>query len=290
MGDSTTTTLTELIPIIIATAEWTRQAGTVIRPLIKEFDISGKDGNTLQLPILAAAGRAGDTTEGDDYVTTTTLDSGSGPANIQCKIIKHIFLATDLSDLSIKELGSLIGEGLGQAMANKIEYDLQQLFSGFSQTVAGATVGLALAHFDSAMQQLRAAHAPGPYNAVLSTKQIWGPKGISEIFPRSANYRDTAAPPGTPAGAIAEHGFAAEVLGFRIHCSTVIVTDGGDDDAGGFLSQKALALVMKSKKMVYETDRDVSAGETEHVGWLTLKAAEYKDLDGVYCLSDVSVV
>ena len=288
MADSTTTTLTELIPIIIATAEWTRQAGTVIRPLIKEFDISGKDGNTLQLPIMAAAGRAGDTSEGSDYTTTTTLDSGSGPSNIQCKIIKHIFLATDLADLSVKELGSLIGEGLGQAMANKIEYDLQQLFSGFSQVVAGAGVALALAHFDSSMQQLRSAHAPGPYNAILSTKQIWGAKGISEIFPRQANYRTTAPPPGTPAGAIAEHGFAAEILGFRIHCSTIIVTDGADDDAGAFLSQKALALVMKSKKMVYETDRDVSAGETEHVGWLTLKGAEYRDADGVYALTDVS--
>lgn len=288
MADSTTTTLAELIPIIIATAEWTRQAGTVIRPLIKEFDISGKEGNTLQLPILAAAGRAGDTTEGSDYATTTTLDSGSGPSNVSCKIVKHIFLATDLADLSIKELGAIIGEGLGQAMANKIEYDLQQLFSGFSQTVAGAATALTVAHFDSAMQQLKAAHAPGPYNAVLSTKQIWGAKGLSAIFPKSANYRDTAAPPGTPAGDMAQHGFAAEVLGFKIYNSTVITTDVNDDDAAGFFSQKALALVMKSKKMVYETDRDVSAGETEHVGWMTLKAAEYKDNNGVYCLSDVS--
>ncbi len=237
---------------------------------------------------MAAAGTAGDTTENSDYTTYTALDSGSGPSNVTAKIIKHIFCPTDLAELGSQEnLGVMVGKMLGEAMDRKIDYDLTQLFSGLDYTVAGAGTSLALAHFDSAMQQLKAAFAPGPYNAVLSTKQIWGAKGISAIFPTYNNYRSTMGFPGTPAGELAQNGFTSQVLGFNIYCDPIITTIAGDDDPGAFISREALVYVHK-KDFVYETDRDGSLGNTEHIGWVGMKCAEFRDTHGVYCLSDVS--
>ena len=200
MAISTSTTLTELIPTIIAAAKFTMQRTDVIRPLVDQYDISKRPGLTLQLPIFAVAGTAGDATEGTDYSTITTLDSGSG-TSLTVTMIKHVFQLTDLADLGSQEnMATKIGLMLGQAMSSKIGYDLASLFSGFSQTVAGAGTALDTAHFDAAMQYLRQAFAPGPYIFVGGVKQVWGPKAISKLFTVNANYRSfTGAVPGSVA-------------------------------------------------------------------------------------------
>lgn len=287
MAKTTSTTITEIIPKIIAAAKFTLQRGEVIRPLVDNYDISKEPGLVQDLPIFAVAGVAGDATEGTDYSTVTTIDSGSG-TSLAALMIKHIFQITDLATLGAREnMPTKIGKMLGQAMAAKIDYDLAALFSGFSQTVAGAATALTAAHFEEAMQYLRQAFAPMPYNFVGGVKQIWGQKGISKLFTTGANYQSFAGNvPGSVAEDITRNGFAGTVLGFTVYSNPGIVEDGDNDVPGGFFSREAIAYVKKTDLRV-EQERDASLTATEWVGSVAKIQGEQRDTYGVYALSDV---
>lgn len=288
MAISTSTTLTEIIPEIISAAKYTLQKTEVIRPLVDNYSLVGKPGLTIQLPIFAVAGEAGDAVEGTDYTTITTIDSGSG-TSLTATMIKHIFQLTDLADMGSQEnMPEKIGNMLGQSVAAKIDTDLAALFTGFSQTVAGAATALTPAHFEEAQQYLRQAFAPPPYNFVGGVKQIWGQKGISKLFTTNANYQSFAGSvPGSVAEDITRNGFAGTILGITIYSNPGIVEDGDNDVPGGFFSREAIAYLKKTDLRVAQ-ERDESLTSTEWVGSMAKKEGEQRDTYGVYALSDVS--
>lgn len=233
-------------------------------------------------------------TESADQTTITSFTSANRAATMSRYAIR-----VDLTDYSAwgntEDLGRRIGLAQGDACAAKYDDVAVSLFSGFSQTVAGAATTLTLAHMFDAMRQLYVAGAPMPYNAVLSPKQIWGAKGVFAMLIQGGNSAATTSVPHSLMGAQGQEflnrGFVTNLGMLDLYASPEIDEDvsSGGDAAGGIFSAEAIGMGEKASGFIeLEDERDGSAAKTEYIANLWIGAIEIKDAFGVYALSDVS--
>lgn len=283
MAISTTTTLTELLDQAIAEAMLTLQEQEVMRPLVENRSLVGFPGLQMAFPIYDPA-TAGDATEDTDYTTTNTVQTTE--VVITCSEVVAAAQLTDLALMSTPQnLGTDVGRILGSAIAKKVDEDLVAYFTGFSQTVAGAGVALTADHLWEARRYLEAAIAAKPYNLVLHPKQVWGPKGLTNLF---TNVFEGSVP-GSVSEDFARNGFSGMVQGFNVYADSNINDDvaAGGDAAGGAFSREAIVYVLK-RDLEVEVERDASLRAQEMVATLVKGDGEKRDNHGVYVLSDVS--
>jgi hypothetical protein len=287
-NETTTTSLNDFVDTLIADAIMQLVRVGVMPPKVRRQSLvgfPGKSANFTKWDALASSDvQAG--TEGTDYSTNKQLSSSVVSATVD----EHLLMSTitDLSrDSSVENVDEGAGILLGNAMAAKLDDDLVGLFSGFSNTVAGAGITLSYDHFTQARQLLANANAPGPYYFVGHDKQIWGPKGISRILDATATSNNAQATPA--AVALQDAGSISRFAGFSIDYSSEINPNvaAGGDAAGGFFSQQAIGLVDKGFLNV-ELERNASMRGYEIVVQGLWKEVEVVDAYGVYALSDVS--
>lgn len=287
-NESTTTSLTDFVDTLIAEAIMQLVRVGVMPPKVRRKSLvgfPGKAANFTKWDALASSDvQAG--TEGTDYTTNKQLSSSAVSGTVD----EHLLMSTitDLSrDSSVENVDDSAGILLGNAMSAKLDDDLVGLFSGFSQTVAGAGTTLSYDHFTQARQLLANANAPGPYYFVGHDKQIWGPKGISGILDATAVSNNAQATPA--ANRFQETGEISRFAGYGIDYSSEINPDvsSGGDAAGAFFSQQAIGLVDKGFLNV-ELERNASMRGYEIVVQGLWKEVEVVDTYGVYALSDVA--
>ena len=132
MAGSTTTTLNDLLPAITAEAMFVAGERSIMRGLVKNYNLAPGQGKTITVPIYPTQTAAG-VTEGDEVSNTEVATSG---ATLTVSTAAIRTLVTDLAVASsasnvVADLGRLFGE----AIARKIDTDLLALFSGFSTGV-----------------------------------------------------------------------------------------------------------------------------------------------------------
>ena len=250
---------------------------------------------TVQFPDYSriASSAAAATADGVDQGTVTSITTAARSATVS----EHVIRA-DVSDLAVMgnsdNLTGNIGDIMGNAVAAKLDDDLDELGKSFSQTECGASNALALSHIFGAMRQLRAAGAPFPYNLVLSPKQVWGPKGIISLLHDQA-VTGSNAKPLSLMGAKGEEamnvGMIGSIAGFNVYWSDQIDEDvsSGGDAAGFAFSKGAIGLAVGPEGLFrIETERNASFRTTEYVATGFWGEVEIKDTFGVYILSDVS--
>lgn len=240
-----------------------------------------------------ASSAVAETAEGTDHSTVQSIASASRSYTV----IEHVIRA-DITDLSVMgsadDLSGNAGEILGNATAAKLDSDLVGLFSGFSQTEAGAGTALTLDHVFGALRQLRAAGAPAPYNLVMSDQGIWGSKGLRSLLVQGGNTGTNPVPHsllGAEGQAFMSRGFVDRLGSIDIYFSNEINDDvaSGGDTASGMFSAGAIGLAVGPDGLYrIEQERNASNRLTEYVSTGFWKAGEVKDAFGVYILSDVS--
>jgi hypothetical protein len=170
------------------------------------------------------------------------------------------------------------------AMRAKLEDDIVGLFSGFSQTVAGAGTSMTVDHWFDSLRQLKAASAPmNDIYAVISPKQFYGAKGLRALV------LDADADSGLLGEELKKKGFVSENFGIKTLVSNEIdenVASGGDA-AGAIYAKGAIGLHSKGLINI-EVERNASLRGYEVVGVGRWKQVELVDTWGVYMLSDVS--
>jgi len=287
-NETTTTSLNDFVDTMIADAIMQLGKVGVMPPKVKQKSLVGFPGKSVNFTKWDAitSSDVGGGTEGTDYTTNKSLTSSVVSGTVD----EHLIMSTitDLSrDSSVEDIDAGAGTLLGNALAGKLDDDLVGLFSGFSQTVAGA--GSVFSHDDimAAVQYLKNANAPGPYFGVFHPKQIWGAKGFSSLIDVSAIANNSQS---TPASIrMQETGEISQYAGINIDWSTEIDDDvaSGDDAAGGIFSPAAIGLVNKGYMNV-ELERNASLRGYEIVVQGLWKEVEVVDTYGVYVLSDVS--
>jgi len=261
-ADTTTTTLTEAIPTIVASALLELDEGDVVRPLVTNVGFPGA-GVVHQTPFITRL-----TSEADDSLASQALDSttsdetspsaatiGVHGAYVQLKEIAA--LAT------VDDMAAVAGKLIGQCVVKRRDLDLVTLFASLTTNQGGAGTNIAPADLYDAYGSLRLYFAPLPYHLILHPQQIWSSVGLISLFDNSSDAIQTQGP-GTVGEDFARYGYAGMALGFNLWVDANIALT-SYNGSGAALSSQAIKYVSKRGFRI-DIEGDASEVATKIVG------------------------
>ena len=271
----------ELYANIVQAAMFTLSEQTVIRPLVRNYDMSGTPGLTAQVPIYPAIA-ASALTDGEDIATATAFNTTS--ATITAAEVGAMVLLQDLArESATDDVAAAVGRQLGDAMAKKVDTDLAGLFSGFTNTVGSGAAEITIEDIFKAAATLRANNAPGPYVAVLHPYQAFQLK--KQLTNAGATMSHALSDVGNEA---LRSGFIGEIAGISLFESTVVTGDSSGAYVGAAMSADAIGYMVK-RNMRIEEQRDASQRGSEFVGTMAYGVSEIFDAYGVGIIGDAAL-
>lgn len=275
--DTTTTTLTECIPTIVASALLELDEGDVVRPLVTNIPFSGP-GVLHQTPFITRL-----TAETDDSLTAQAVDSTTSDETSPsaCTVGVHgaSVMLKDIAQLgSVDDIAAIAGRLIGQCLVKRRDLDLVTLFTSLTTNQGAALTNMAPADLYDAYGSLRTYFAPLPYNLVLHPGHIWSTVGLISFFDNSSDAISGSAGPGTVAEDFTRNGFAGMVLGFSLFADANISLSSYNGSGAAF-SREAIKYVEK-RGMMIEFQRDISEVADEIAGTLIYGEAILRNLHG----------
>ena len=278
-NETTSSTLSELYTEIVAEALFVASERSVMRPLVKNYAISG-GGKSVEVPIYAAVSAAA-VSEASDLSNTAI-----NPTSVTITASENGIMTT-LTDLARnaapRNVAADIGRLFGEAIAKKQDTDLTALFDGFSTAVgSGSTALTAALVFQSIANVRNAGVSMDGVSAVLHPMVAYDLKAnLTNTF-ANANGNDLA-------NEALRNGFVGRLGGVPIYETTNIDNDGtAGDYKQGVFHKDALGLAMMQDLKI-ETQRDASLRADEIVATSVYGVGELNDTYGVELHSDSSI-
>jgi len=157
MAGSTTTTLNDLLPQIVAEAMFVASERSIMRGLVKNYSLGQGQGKTVTVPIYPNQTAAA-LTEGDE-ITNTEVSTNGATLTVTTAAIRT--LVTDLSvAASASNVVADIGRLFGEAIARKIDKDLTAQFTSLSAGFGDNSGQITAASIFQAVAKLKAAAVP----------------------------------------------------------------------------------------------------------------------------------
>jgi hypothetical protein len=262
MADTTTTTLTEAIPTIVASALLELVEGDVVRPLVTNVPFPGP-GVVHQTPFIQKL-----TSEADDSLTSQALDSGTSdetsPSEATVGVHGGYVQLKEIAALAtIDDMAAVAGALIGQCVVKRRDTDLVTLFTSFTTNQGAAATDITPADLYDAYGSLRTYFAPLPYNLVMHPLQIWSSVGLISLFDNSSDAIQTQGP-GTVGEDFARMGFAGLALGFSLYVDANITLTTNNGSAAAF-SKQGIKYVSKRPFRI-DIESDVAEVATRIVG------------------------
>ncbi len=278
-NEVTSSIISELYSDIVQAAQFTLSEGTVIRPLVRNYDNTGTPGLVAQVPIYPAIAAAG-LTDGTDLANTAF---NTTEKTITAAEVGAMVTLTDLANVTAsQDVGSAIGRQLGDAMAKKVDDDLAALFSGFSSSVGSGAAEVSVDLFFSAAATLRNNNAPGPYVCVIHPYQAYKLKSLL------AGNGNTPMNNTDLANEALRTGYVGTVAGMQVFESSCVTGDSAGAYVGAAFSRDALGIMWKWNAKI-EPSRDASLRATEIVGTCAYGVGEIIDGYGVGIMGDANL-
>ena len=266
---------------MVQAALFTLSERTVIRPLVRQYDMTGTPGLTAQIPIYPALTADSPADGGDlsnkafEVTTSKTLTAAERGV---------LVTLTDLAqETASEDVAAAVGRQIGDAMAKKVDEDLAALFPGFSNSVGSGAAELTVEDLFKAAATLRANQAPGPYVAVVHPyqayqlkKQLTGAGNTNMVNPSDLGNEALRA------------GLVGTVAGITVFESTVVTGDSAGAYVGAAMSADAIGFMLK-RSMRIENQRDASLRATEIVGSMAYGVSELFDVYGVQLIGDANL-
>ena len=278
-NETTSSTLSELYTEIVAEALFVASEKSIMRPLVKNYAISG-GGKSVEVPIYAAVSAAAVADATD--LSNTAIN----PTSVTITASENGIMTT-LTDLgrnsAPRNVAADIGKLFGEAIAKKIDTDLTALFDGFSTAVgSGSTALTAALVFQSIANVRNAGVSMDGVSAVLHPMVAYDLKAnLTNTF-ANANGNDLA-------NEALRNGFVGRLGGVPIYETTNVANDGtAGDYKQGVFHRDALALAMMQDLKI-ETQRDASLRADEIVATAVYGVGELNDSYGVELHSDSSI-
>ena len=282
-NETTSSTLSELYTEIVAEALFVASERSVMRPLVKNYAISG-GGKSVEVPIYSAVSAAA-VSEASDLSNTAI-----NPSSVTITASENGIMTT-LTDLARssapRNVAADIGKLFGEAIAKKIDVDLTALFDGFSQEVGDGTAVLSSANIFNALAVLRKTGVPtAEISGVFHPLNAYDLKsGLTNTFVG----RDTEL-----SNEALRNGFVGKVAGVNIFETSNLADSSGNnpgttgDYKGAVFHRDALALAMMQDLKI-ETQRDASLRADEIVATAVYGVGELHDTYGVEMNVDSSL-
>jgi len=278
-NETTSSTISELYTEIVAEAMFTASERSIMRPLVKNYAISG-GGKSVEVPIYAAVSAAA-VNEATDLSNTAI-----NPTSVTITASENGIMTT-LTDLgrnaSPRNVAADIGKLFGEAIAKKIDTDLTALFDGFSTAVGGASTALSAAVIMQGIANVRnAGVSMADVSAVVHPMCAYDLKAnLTNTF-ANANGNDVS-------NEALRNGFVGRLGGVPIYETTNIDNTGtAGDYKQGIFHKDALGLAMMQDLKI-ETQRDASLRADEIVATAVYGVGELQDTYGVEVESDSSL-
>jgi len=262
MADTTTTTLSEAIPTIVASALLELEEGDVVRPLVTNVPFPGP-GVTHQTPFVQKL-----TSEADDTLTAQALDSSTNdetsPSEATVGVHGAYVQLKEIAQLgTLDDMAAVAGKLIGQCIVTRRDKDLVTLFASLTTNQGAAATNIAPADLYDAYGSLRTYFAPLPYHLVMHPLQIWSSVGLISLFDNSADAIQTQGP-GTVGEDFARYGFAGMALGFNLWVDANITLT-NNNGSGAAISREAIKYVEKRPFRI-DIESDASEVATKIVG------------------------
>ena len=278
-NESTSSTLSELYTEIVAEALFVASEQSIMRPLVKNYAITG-GGKSVEVPIYAAVSAAA-VNEATDLSNTAI-----NPSSVTITASENGIMTT-LTDLARnsapRNVAADIGKLFGEAIAKKIDTDLTALFDGFSTSVGAADAALTVAKLFESVANLRNSAVPiSDVSAVLHPMIAYDLKAnLTNTFANS-NANDLA-------NEALRNGFVGRIAGVPIYETSNLDNTGTTGDyKNGVFHRDALGLAMMQDLKI-ETQRDASLRADEIVATAVYGVGELHDSYGIELLADSSI-
>ena len=284
MAGSTTSTLNDLLPQIVAEAMFVASERSIMRGLVKNYQLSQGQGKTVTVPIFPKQ-TATTLTEGDE-ISNTAVSTDGATLTVTTAAIRT--LVTDLAVASsasnvVADLGRLFGE----AIARKIDTDLTALFASFVGGKGNYATTIAPTDIFSQVASLKAAGVPTDNMFCVLHPEI--AYDLKAALTTAGNTPYTAGAYGTVANEAMTQGFVGMLAGIPVFETSNIdyVTNPGDFP-GAVFHRDALGLAMIGDIGI-ETERRASYLGTDVVGYCHYGVGEIYDGYGRHLKFDSSL-
>jgi len=280
--EATSSVLSELYSNIVQSALFTLNEQTVIRPLFRNYDMSGTPGLTAQVPIYPSVAAAA-VNDGADLANTAFNTTSKTITASEVGVMVEL---TDLAAESANEdVAAAIGRQIGSAMAEKVDTDLAALFSGFSTSLGTGDTEITADLIFQAAATLRTNNADqnGGYVCLLHPFQAYQLK--KQLTNAGATMSHSLSDVGNNA---LRDGFIGKIAGVDIFESNVVTGASAGAYVGAVMSQDALGYMVK-RNMRIETERNASKRSLEIVGSMAYGVSELFDSYGVGLVADAQI-
>lgn len=277
-NESTTTTLSDLLPSIVAEALFQAEEQSIMRGLVRNYAMPMNSGKTLTVPKYAPVAAAA-LTEGTDLSNTQVSTTSA------ILTVAEVGVMTTVTDLALRTSASNViadlGGQMGRGIAKKMDQDLVALFDGFSVTLGDGATAITAARLFEAVARLRAAQVPSTDLACVLHPEI--------AYDLKSSMTSTF---GAPAGDLANQalmtGFVGMIAGVPVYESANIASVAGDSK-GAVFHRDALGLATMQDIQI-EVQRDASLRADELVATAVYGVGELFDTYGVELNFDSSIV
>lgn len=286
-NEVTSSIVSELYSNVVQSALYTFSEQAVIRPLVRNYDMTGTPGLTAQVPIYPTVS-ASDLTDGTDLTANTAFNTTSVTMTAAERGVRVTL--TDLAkETASEDVAAAIGRQIGDAMVNKVDGEIAALFPSFSNRVGAAGDAISAETIFKAAATLRANNARGPFYCVVHPymafdlkKQLAGAGNTNMVNPSNiGNNVLGSAVIGQLAGITI---LESNNVGKDINDST----SGTGNYVGLAFSEDAIGYMVKRNIRV-ESQRDASLRADEIIGSMAYNTAEIFDQYGVGILGKASL-
>lgn len=284
MAGSTTTTLDDLLPRIVAEAMFVANERSIMRGLVKNYTLGAGQGKTVTVPVYPQVSAAA-ITEGNE-VTNTAVSTSGVTLTVQTNAIR-----TMVSDLSVAasasnvvaDLGRLFGEGI----ARKIDKDLTALFAGFSAGKGDYTGAITAADIFESVAKLRGQGVDASGIVCVLHPEI--AYDLKKALTTNGNVAFTAGAFGDAANQAMINGYVGQLAGVPIfETSNIDYDTNAGDFPGAVFHRDALGLALIGDVQI-ETARRIDYLSTEIVASCHYGVGELQDSLGRYLKMDSSI-
>jgi N4-gp56 family major capsid protein len=284
MAGSTTTTLNDLLPSIVAEAMFVANERSIMRGLVKNYALSAGQGKTVTVPVYPQVSAAA-ITEGD-IVSNTAVSTGGVTLTVATNAIRT--MVSDLSVASassnvVADLGRLFGEGI----ARKIDKDLTALFAGFSAGKGDYSAAITAADIFESVAKLRGAGVDASGIVCVLHPEI--AYDLKKALTTNGNVAFTAGAFGDAANQAMVNGYVGMLAGVPIfETSNIDYDTNAGDFPGAVFHRDALGLAMIGDVQI-ETARRIDYLSTEVVASCHYGVGELQDSLGRFLKMDSSI-
>ena len=275
---NTTTINSELFANLVGAAQYQAYETSIARQLVTVFDVPVNAGKVVQVPVWASIAAQNITDE--SAATPADTNTTSQTITLTEHVVAHT--VTDmLRDSSYSNVMAQLGDQSGRAIAESMDKQVFDLFTGFSEAGPGAGAELTVDHILKAVASLRSSKMTGPFYAVLNPKVAYAIKKELAVTAGAAAYSDLG-------NSILNTGYIGTIAGVQIFESGLISIDGSGDAIGAVFAQNALGHAMRGT-ITLEQQRQAKARATDIVLTANAGAAIINSAYGLKLTADATL-